>query len=180
MDIFVFPAKTAPHEGRLVCADLDFPCALGRGGIHSDKVEGDGTTPIGVFPLRRLLYRADRLSTPQTGLQARALLPEDGWCDDPDDSAYNQPVSLPYPGHCETLWRDDHRYDLIVILGHNDDPVEKGRGSAVFLHLAGHEGDGGLAPTEGCVALGLGDLLKILERADGASRLIVGEARPGA
>jgi len=180
MDILVSPIGTAPHDGRLICADLDFPCALGRAGIHSDKIEGDGATPIGVFPLRQLLYRADRLAPPLTCLKATAILPEDGWCDDPDDAAYNQPVPVAYPGHCESLWRDDHRYDLIIILGHNDNPVRKGQGSAVFLHVAGRQTDGSLAPTEGCVALALADLLKILEKIDATSRLVVKENRPDA
>ncbi|MBT5659021.1 MAG: hypothetical protein HOJ02_02580, partial [Rhodospirillaceae bacterium] len=149
MDIFVFPATTAPHDGRLICGDLDFPCAVGRNGIYANKIEGDGVTPTGGFPLRRLLYRPDRLSRPKTGLEATVILAEDGWCDDPDDPAYNRPVPVAYPGHCETLWRHDHRYDLIIILGHNDDPVRKGQGSAVFLHVAGCLSDGSLAPTEG-------------------------------
>jgi len=180
MDIFVFPARTAPHDGRLICDDLDVPCAVGRAGIYANKIEGDGTTPTGAFPLRRLLYRPDRLSPPRTGLKATAISAEDGWCDDPDDVAYNRPVPVAYPGHCETLWRHDHRYDLIIILSHNDDPVRKGQGSAIFLHLAGRQTDGSLAPTEGCVALALADLLKILEKIDGASQLIVKETDPGA
>ncbi len=39
-------------------------CALGRGGVRADKREGDGATPVGDLPLRRVLYRADRVAAP--------------------------------------------------------------------------------------------------------------------
>lgn len=152
MDIDVFP------DGRLTVADLILPCALGRGGVRPDKREGDGATPVGAFPLRRLLYRADRLPRPRTDLPAAEIGPDDGWCDDPADRRYNRPVTLPYPARHERLWRDDGLYDLVVVLGHNDDPPVAGSGSAVFLHVA----RAGYAPTEGCVALALPDLERVL------------------
>lgn len=67
-------------------------CALGPAGRSAAKREGDGATPVGRFPLRRVLYRADRLPLPETGLPVQALDPGDGWCDDPADAAYNRPV----------------------------------------------------------------------------------------
>ena len=124
-------------------------CALGRGGVRIDKREGDGATPTGAFPLRRLLYRADRLARPVTGLPAEAIRADDGWCDDPKDPAYNRPVRLPFAASHEKLWRDDALYDLVAVIGHNDDPPVPGRGSAIFLHVASPD----LAPTEGCIAL---------------------------
>jgi L,D-peptidoglycan transpeptidase YkuD (ErfK/YbiS/YcfS/YnhG family) len=45
------------------------------------------------------------------------------------------------------------------VLGWNDGPVERGRGSAIFLHIARPD----YAPTEGCVALALADLRMVLE-----------------
>ena len=86
------------------------------------------------------------------------LSASDGWCDDPADVNYNGAVRLPYPGHSETLWRDDGLYDVIAVLGHNDDPVEPGLGSAIFLHVARPD----FGPTEGCVAMALHDLLRFL------------------
>src|SRR5690242_6934685 len=67
-------------------------CAIGRGGIRADKREGDGATPAGTFPMRRLLYRADRLPAPATRLAAIPIAPRDGWCDDPAGADYNRPV----------------------------------------------------------------------------------------
>ncbi|TPG58069.1 hypothetical protein EAH89_08870 [Roseomonas nepalensis] len=129
-------------------------CAIGRGGIRADKSEGDGATPRALLPLRRVLYRADRLPPPRCAVPVEPLAPSDGWCDDPADAAYNRPVTLPHPARHETMWRDDHVYDIVGVLGWNDAPVVRGRGSAIFLHLARPD----YAPTEGCVALALPDL----------------------
>jgi L,D-peptidoglycan transpeptidase YkuD (ErfK/YbiS/YcfS/YnhG family) len=119
--------------------------------------------------MRRLLYRADRLSLPRTALAVSAIGATDGWCDAPLDARYNRPVQLPYPASAETLWREDAAYDLIVPLGYNDVPVIAGAGSAIFLHVARAD----FRPTEGCVALALADLLTVLREADGESRVSV-------
>lgn len=163
MDILVYGDGRAAWNGR------DMRCALGPAGVAADKREGDGATPAGRFPLRRVLYRSDRRAAPRTVLAARPLAPDDGWCDDPADARYNRPVRLPYPASAEALWRDDHIYDLVVVLGYNDDPVVAGRGSAVFLHLARP----GFAPTAGCVALAEADLERVLAECDASTRLCV-------
>jgi L,D-peptidoglycan transpeptidase YkuD (ErfK/YbiS/YcfS/YnhG family) len=144
--------------GFLIFAGRRYRCALGKGGIRSDKREGDGATPSGVFPLRLLFYRPDRLTPPPCLLPMQALRPGDGWCDDPGHPDYNRLVALPHPARCEQLWREDGLYDLLIALGHNDDPVVPGHGSAIFLHLARPD----FSPTEGCVALARPDLLHLL------------------
>jgi L,D-peptidoglycan transpeptidase YkuD (ErfK/YbiS/YcfS/YnhG family) len=144
-------------------------CILGKGGVRADKREGDGATPVGCFALRRVFYRPDRVPAPVTGLPVAALTPRDGWCDDPAHPDYNRPVNLPHPARHEAMWRDDHAYDVVVVLGYNDDPPVPGLGSAIFMHLARPDGAG----TEGCVALALPDLLEILEHCDAATRLCV-------
>lgn len=154
MDLIVDPAAAM-----LIGGFRRYRCALGRGGIVVDKREGDGGTPVGRFPLRQVFYRPDRLAAPPvTALPVRAIAPTDGWCDAPEDPAYNRPVTLPYPASAETMWREDTLYDVVVVLGHNDDPPVPGRGSCIFLHVARP----GYAPTEGCVALALPDLLAVL------------------
>ncbi|MPZ09056.1 MAG: L,D-transpeptidase family protein [Kiloniellaceae bacterium] len=144
-------------------------CAIGRGALGTKTREGDGVTPVGRWPMRRVLYRADRLAKPDTLLPCQAIAPDDGWCDDPTDPAYNRPVRLPYPASHESLTRDDHLYDVVVVLGHNDDPVVPGAGSAIFLHVARDD----YGPTEGCVALALADLLELLKAAQPGSAVEV-------
>jgi L,D-peptidoglycan transpeptidase YkuD (ErfK/YbiS/YcfS/YnhG family) len=154
---------TAFSDGRFDLGGKITRCALGRGGVIAAeaKQEGDGASPLGLWPLRRLLYRADRGGPPVTALPATAIGPDDGWCDAPDDPAYNRPVTHPYAASAEHLWRADHLYDLVVVLGHNDDPVIAGAGSAIFLHLAKAD----YAPTQGCVALAAADMAALLAKA---------------
>jgi L,D-peptidoglycan transpeptidase YkuD (ErfK/YbiS/YcfS/YnhG family) len=154
MDIEVFP------DDRLVLGDRSFRCALGATGVTRSKHEGDKATPAGRFPLRRVLFRPDRLDAPDTALPHAPLRPEDGWCDAPGDPRYNQAVDLPYGASHERLWRDDHVYDVIVVLGYNDAPAIPGKGSAVFMHVARPD----YAATEGCIALSLRDLEAVLAR----------------
>jgi L,D-peptidoglycan transpeptidase YkuD (ErfK/YbiS/YcfS/YnhG family) len=144
-------------------------CALGRSGIRESKVEGDGATPVGRFALRRVLYRPDRVAAPVSGLPVIPIDPADGWCDAPDDPAYNRPVRLPYPASHEVLWREDGLYDVIVVMGHNDDPVVPGAGSAVFLHCI--RPDGG--PTAGCVAIDRTTLIAVLADCDTRTELAI-------
>lgn len=146
-----------------------WPCALGRTGLIAadDKREGDGATPTGSWPFRRVYWREDRLECPQTRLPVRAIRPDDGWCDAPEDPAYNRLVRLPWPTSCETMTRDDELYDIVVVLGHNDSPPVPGSGSAIFLHCARP----GYPPTEGCVALKRAHLLAVLKHAKPGDRL---------
>jgi L,D-peptidoglycan transpeptidase YkuD (ErfK/YbiS/YcfS/YnhG family) len=146
-----------------------FRCALGPSGIAAEKREGDGATPAGRFPFRRLLYRADRLEPPATGLPILPLSPADGWCDAPGDALYNRPVRLPHGASAERLWLDSAIYDLILIVGHNDDPVVPSAGSAVFVHVAAPD----YGPTQGCIALARSDLLAILAGAGPGDALLV-------
>jgi L,D-peptidoglycan transpeptidase YkuD (ErfK/YbiS/YcfS/YnhG family) len=157
------------HSGWLHAEGETYKCALGRGGVRADKKEGDGATPIGTFPLRRVYYRVDRISRPATNLPVIPIAEDDAWCDDPDYPLYNTKVVTPYPARTEPLWRDDHLYDVLVVLGHNDAPVVPGAGSAIFLHVAADD----YAPTEGCVALALDDLLAVLRLVDRSSVLAV-------
>jgi L,D-peptidoglycan transpeptidase YkuD (ErfK/YbiS/YcfS/YnhG family) len=135
-------------------------CAVGRAGVvpEADKREGDGATPAGRYPFRRVFYRPDRERPPLSGLTVIALREDDGWCDDPADPAYNRPVRLPYPASAEQMWREDGLYDIVVVIGHNDDPPVPGMGSAIFVHCANIDADGNYATTAGCVALAKDDL----------------------
>ena len=142
----------------LQCGQNVFRAAVGSGGIGVKHAEGDHITPLGVFPVRALLFRADRVKLPRTRLPVSAIAPDDGWCDAPGDRAYNQPVKLPYRASAESLWRADILYDLVAILGFNDRPVVPGAGSAFFLHVARAD----YGATEGCIALSWDDLVAVV------------------
>jgi L,D-peptidoglycan transpeptidase YkuD (ErfK/YbiS/YcfS/YnhG family) len=151
------------NSGTALWGNHSFRCAIGKNGIIAaeDKREGDGKTPAGRWPIREVFYRADRVAKPETRLPSHVISPNDGWSDDPKDPNYNKHIRHPYPMSAEHLWRDDHLYDYVVILGHNDDPVRPGYGSAIFLHVAPEN----YGPSEGCVTLNPQDLLKVLREA---------------
>lgn len=146
-------------------------CAVGRGGIGEKLREGDGITPLGRWPLRQVLYRADRITAPKTRLPMAPIEADQAWCDVPGDPNYNRLVRLPYPSLDERLWRDDSLYDLIVVVGFNDSPPVAGKGSAIFLHLARAD----YGPTAGCVALSRDDLIEAVEQLGPTDCLIVRE-----
>src|SRR5258708_4628319 len=151
-------AAPGATQGVLSAGGMRVPCALGRSGVTHDKREGDGATPAGTHGLVGVLYRPDRVSRPVTRLPVAAIQRQDGWCDDPSDRHYNRPVDLPYRASNERLWREDHVYDVVVILDYNLMGPVAGRGSAIFLHLAAP----GFNPTSGCVAVELEPMRRLL------------------
>lgn len=168
--IQVRPKPGLHPQGILLAGTLALPVALGRSGIKANKREGDGGTPRGIFRPRRLWWRADRAVRPRTQLPVRRICADDGWCEDPRDRHYNQPVRLPpeHPG--DRLWRTDRLYDFIVELDHNTRPRIASRGSAVFVHVARP----GFAPTAGCVALTAPALRRLLSRLSPRTRMRLG------
>ena len=143
--------------------------AIGPGGIAIKGGEGDGITPRGRFAVREIFYRADRIAKPATALPLRAIQKTDGWCDAPDDPNYNRRVLLPYPASAEQMWREDHLYDLVAVLGYNDDPVVAGKGSAIFLHLARSD----YSATQGCVALAYDDMLAAISQLRPGDQVVI-------
>ena len=160
--------RIAENRAFLYFRNEIIPALIGSGGIRLDKREGDHATPVGELPLRRILYRADRTERPVSGagLPIEPIAPSDGWCDDVGSRDYNRPVTLPHAASCEKMWREDHAYDLCIVMGWNDLKPESGRGSAIFLHLPTVTGF-----TEGCIALQERDLRLVL--AQGLTSIIV-------
>src|ERR1700689_3334988 len=157
-------------DGRLIWRGQTLRCALGQGGVRVEKEEGDGATPAGLLPLRRIFYRADRVPPPRSPMPIEPIAQTDGWCDDPSHRDYNRFVHLPHDARHEELWRQDAIYDVLAVLGWNDQPVVKGRGSAIFLHVARSD----YPPTEGCVALALPDVVRLLGEGLTALRMLTG------
>ncbi len=168
----VIAVRRAPggaHRAILAFGPLRFPAAIGRGGISARKREGDGATPLAVMALCGGLVR-DRLPIlPQSPLGLRGIRADDGWCDAPSDPNYNRPVRLPFSANHERLRRDDGIYDIVIILDWNMSRRVKGRGSAVFFHLARP----GFEPTAGCVAVTPSAMRVLLPHLRRGMRLVV-------
>ncbi len=167
--IDVWPRPGDRRRGWIAAGTLRIAVALGRGGIAADKREGDGATPAGRFRPLRLWWRNDRLPRPRTLLPVRPITPADGWCEEPHDRRYNQPIRLGPGAPGDRLARKDGLYDIIVEIDHNTRPRIAGRGSAVFIHVARP----GLGPTAGCVAMPRPALLRLIRRLGPKTRIVI-------
>jgi L,D-peptidoglycan transpeptidase YkuD (ErfK/YbiS/YcfS/YnhG family) len=147
-------------RGWLTAGPFRFACALGPAGIVRVKREGDRGTPAGRFGLLWGYYRPDRARPCAAGVPLKAMRRDQGWCEDPSSPRYNRPVRLPAADCTDRMWREDHLYDLTFVLDQNFSRRGKGRGSAIFLHLARE----GLAPTAGCVAISAANMRKLAPR----------------
>jgi len=142
--VFVFSRPLNRTRGVVRIGMSILPCALGRGGVKTRKREGDGATPRGPLRALRLYRRPDRPMI-NASIPLRSMSRNMGWCDDTTSPRYNQPVNLPFGKRHEKLWRDDHVYDLVIDTDYNRRPAIKGRGSAIFIHIARQN----FTPTDG-------------------------------
>lgn len=146
-------------QGLLNVAGTVLPCALGRGGITAAKREGDGATPLASMRLLRGYFRR-RHFRPASALPMLPISADLGWCEVPSDRNYNRPVRIPYGASHELMDRPDGLYDACLVLDWNILPRHRGRGSAIFFHLARP----GFTPTAGCVAVSRAAMARLLPR----------------
>ncbi|MEP1206975.1 MAG: L,D-transpeptidase family protein [Rhizobiaceae bacterium] len=168
----VMPRPGMPTQGLLRAGNRTLRCALGRSGIGIKRGEGDGVTPRGCFRLLGVMVRAERVPVRHAAIDLCGISETDGWCDQPGDRNYNRPVNLPYPASHEKLARDDHLYDVALVMDYNVTRrlTAKGSGSAIFFHLARPD----YTPTEGCVAISRRDMLWLLPRIGPQTEMVVG------
>lgn len=139
--------------------DYKVKCTIGKRGIKSRKKEGDLTTPRGIFKIKELYYRKDRIKDLRTKVKKIIIKKNMGWCDDSSSSKYNKIIRLPFNFSYEKLYRKDNIYDLILVIDFNMRPIKKNKGSAIFIHVARKD----FSPTKGCVAIKKNELKKLLK-----------------
>ena len=147
-------------SGVLKFKNLKFKCALGKSGIGKKRKEGDNITPKGSYKLLGLFYRSDRIPNFKTILKKRKINKKMGWCDDVNNKNYNKLIKLPCNFSHEKLYRKDNVYDLVVPINYNTNKITRGKGSAIFLHVAKKN----YTPTKGCIALKKKDLILLLKK----------------
>ena len=167
----VRPLAGNKARGLLTAGPFRVPCALGAAGIVRIKREGDKGTPAGRFRLLWGYYRPDQVRLRAAGVALKPLRRDQGWCEDPASPRYNRPVRLPAQDCTDRMWRKDHLYDLTFVLDQNYTRRAKGRGSAIFFHLARP----GFTPTAGCVAISLADMLKLAPRLKRGAIMAIGQ-----
>ena len=142
---------------KLYFNDYRIKCALGKRGIGTKKKEGDLITPKGLYKIRFILYRKDRVKNLKTKKKKLIIKKNMGWCNDSNSKSYNKLIKLPFKFNYEKLFRSDRIYDIVLVLNYNMSPIKKNKGSAIFVHIAKKN----FKSTEGCVAIKKKDLQKI-------------------
>ena len=138
------------NKDTLLIDDFKFKCSIGKKGVSNKKVEGDLTTPKGIFNLGNIYYRSDRVQKPSSKLKSISIKKNMGWCDDPNSKFYNKLIKIKKNlkiSH-EKLYRKDHKYDFFILIKYNYKNPAMFKGSAIFLHLTKN-----YLPTKGCIAL---------------------------
>lgn len=147
-------------SGYLQYKNLKFRCALGKAGIKKKEKEGDNVTPKGIFKITSMYYRPDRIKNITTAVKKIKIKKNMGWCDDPGNHFYNQQISLPNKFRHEKLYRNDHLYDLILVINYNTNPIIKNKGSAIFIHIAKKN----YKKTKGCITLKKKHLIELISK----------------
>tara|TARA_B100000787_G_scaffold90338_1_gene66792 strand:- start:573 stop:1061 length:489 start_codon:yes stop_codon:yes gene_type:complete len=149
------------NKNTLIIDDFKLKCCIGKNGLKSNKKEGDFSTPKGLYDLKKLYFRKDRVGIPKCKIERKNIKKNMAWCDDPIHKKYNEEIKTYNKELKENLYRFDHRYDYLISISHNEQKVPY-KGSAIFIHLTDT-----YKPTAGCVALKKKDfeiLLKLIKK----------------
>ena len=157
-------------SGYLKYKNFKFRCALGRGGIKQKEREGDFITPKGKFILKKIYYRYDRVKKINSPLKKIKIKKNMGWCDDVRSNYYNKQIKINKKISHEKLYRKDNVYDIVVVLNYNLNPIIKGKGSAIFLHVAKKN----YKKTQGCIALKKNELLNLVSKIKRNTQIKIG------
>lgn len=141
------------NKDTLIFDEFKFKCAIGKNGLKKNKIEGDKSTPKGIFSLGKLYYRSDRVPKPETNLTTKKITKNLGWCDISNNKYYNQEVSSLKNVNKEKFFRKDSKYDYLIIINYNKNKI-KNKGSAIFIHLTRD-----YKATNGCIAVNENDFL---------------------
>ena len=156
------------NKSTLIIDDFILNCCIGKNGLNSNKKEGDYSTPKGLFNLKRLYFRKDRVGVPRCKIIKKIIKKNMAWCDDPRNKRYNEEIKTYNKKLKESLYRDDHRYDYIISISHNESKIPN-KGSAIFIHLTDN-----YKPTAGCIALKKKDLEILLKLIDKKTKIRIG------
>jgi L,D-peptidoglycan transpeptidase YkuD (ErfK/YbiS/YcfS/YnhG family) len=157
-----------PNKNTLKIDDFKLRCCIGKNGISSNKKEGDHSTPKGLFKLRKLYFRKDRVGIPKCKIYKKNIKKNMAWCDDLNHKKYNEEIKTQNKRLKENLHRKDHKYDYIISISHNERKIPD-KGSAVFIHLTNN-----YKPTAGCVALIKKDFEILLKLIDQKTKIKIG------
>ena len=135
---------------------LSTSCRVGRNGITSNKREGDGKTPSGVYSLGKAFGVASNPGCTRSYLKVNS---NHYWVDDSNSQYYNKLVDASQTGiqwsSAEHLADYSTAYKYAIAINYNTSCVS-GKGSAIFLHCS----TGGA--TAGCISVSQSTMIQIL------------------
>jgi L,D-peptidoglycan transpeptidase YkuD (ErfK/YbiS/YcfS/YnhG family) len=155
-------------KNTLIIDDFKLKCCIGKNGLNSNKKEGDCSTPKGLFGLKKLYFRKDRVGIPNCKISKKIIKKNMAWCDDPNHKRYNEEIQINNKNYEENLYRTDNLYDYIISIDYNHRKIPN-KGSAIFIHLTNN-----YKPTAGCVALKKKDFEILLILLDKNSKIKIG------
>ena len=156
------------NKDKLIIDDFIFKCCIGKNGIKKHKVEGDNSTPKGIFTIGTFYYRKDRVIKPFTNLKTKIIKPNIGWCNDSKNKSYNKEIKIKKMVSHEKLFRKDHKYDYLIVINYNIKRTLPGKGSAIFIHLTKN-----YHPTAGCIALKKQDFIILLKLINNKTKIVI-------
>ena len=154
------------NKDKLIVDCFKLKCCIGKSGIKANKVEGDKSTPSGIFHLGNVYYRSDRVKKPLTKLKCIKIKKSMGWCNDPLSKFYNKKIKTNKKIKHEKLFRVDYKYNYLIIIKYNYLKTVPNKGSAIFIHLTKN-----YKPTVGCIGLKEKDLLILLKLIDTKTKI---------
>ena len=146
------------NKDTLIIDEFKFKCCIGKNGLNKQKIEGDISTPKGIYKIGKLYYRADRVKKPITSLKTKIIKKNMGWCNDENSNFYNKEIKINNKIRYEKLFRDDYKYDYFIVIEYNTKKIIPKKGSAIFLHLTKN-----YKATLGCIAINKNDFLILIK-----------------
>ena len=156
------------NKNTLIIDDFKLKCCVGKNGLNSNKKEGDYFTPKGIFNLKKLYFRKERVGIPKCKINKKIIKKNMAWCDDSNHRSYNEEIKTNNEKLKENLYRKDHKYDYVISISHNEQKTPN-KGSAVFIHLTNN-----YKPTAGCIALKKKDFEILLKLINKKTRIKIG------
>ena len=156
------------NKDKLIIDDFKLKCCIGKNGVKKQKIEGDNSTPKGIFTIGTFYYRKDRVIKPFANLKTKIIKPNIGWCNDPKKKSYNREIKIQKKIRYEKLFRQDHKYDYLIVINYNVKKTIPGKGSAIFIHLTKN-----YHPTAGCIALKKHDFIILLKLINNKTKIVI-------
>ncbi|WP_254052737.1 L,D-transpeptidase family protein [Bacillus sp. V59.32b] len=130
---------------------------VGKRGLSSNKVEGDGKAPMGIFSMG--IGFGSQAKPAGMKWSYKKTTKYDYWIDDYRSKDYNKWVTSRKAPSVSHEKMNNPLYKYGAVINYNRYPVVKKKGSAIFLHVW----RGPNSPTAGCIATDERNVVSILK-----------------